>query len=866
MGGKHMAAGTSFESRVGFMLSLVSVAAIIVTAMVVFPEVDENDPEIKHLLKEMDISDINLIQEGRDASDATQKKRSNKLSPHELTEAYIKSTKAMYSTVGNQINDIVGGTEKSITEKAVKAKPAQQVVTQQPAVQVATEQRVTQQKVAADAPTVASKAPTSVQTTTTTTAAEAADTVAAAKVAVSTAVSQDKAVSPPKRKDAEHAAVAAYEASTSKTTGKALKSIAQVNPNLLVPEDNLYEDDQAEDEAPEEMLLQIDGVVEEEAPAVSAVQDDKGAQDVLSELDNTLKELEGARNSAIWDTPQGGEEELLEVEKTSQKKLKAKLQAKAKKKMAESKHKATKKVAKIKKKKAEQLKKKKERALKKVIGAVKLHHTGKVHLANVIKRGKQRVELRMLRAKRRIYNARTHAIKRMEVSEGGKAAIKAARDVRTYVKDGPVREMASKQDKREALKQKMQHLQTKDVKERLKEAYHMADDKDKYRDRLERVGDDVDVARDRYLRRQAEQQDTWAYGPPGINGINTPLPPPAETVETSPAPTAKGHKAMLKAKFQKMMAALKGHPAEKSSSKPSTPEADVEELNTVEAVSGEPWAKQLLEAERALNDDEPVDSTVDSTTSDSPAELLGVRKANSTHHGHHGFYAANKVQKAMLRSMKRRALRWKNRAHDAGQISKHDVTVAKAAANAAADASDAERGASAVSGWYAIRALDKMKIQSDLLNKTHPYHPKPKGAAAKKVGAAVAKAIVAASKNATKPVAVSVLTEARPASTSAVVDKAITDVACPECGEFAKNLMGMGAIKEKPKTISRTRYEAEVEMEKEQEKLRRNAEAHSEFLQEENDKLRHKIDELTETLKIHHVQVTPDHNGVMPLH
>jgi len=853
---------------VGFMLSLVSVAAIIVTAMVVFPEVDENDPEIKHLMKEMDISDINLIQEGRDASDATQKKHNNKLSPHELTEAYIKSTKAMYSTVGNQINDIVGGTEKAmIPEKAVKAKPApaHQVVTQLPAVQVATEQRVTQQKVAKAAPTVAVKAPTPVQTTTT--AAEAVDTVAAAKEVVSTAVSQAKAASPPNNKDAEHAAVAAYEASTSQTTGNALKSIAQANPNLVVPEDNLYEDDQAEDDAPEEMLLQIDGVVEEEAPAVSAVQDDKGAQDVLSELDNTLKELEGARNSAIWDTPQGGEEELLEVEveKPSQKKLKAKLQAKAKKRMAENKHKAAKKAAKIKKKNAEQLKKKKERALKKVIGAVKLHHTGKVHLANVIKRGKQRVELRMLRAKKRIFNARTHAIKRMEVSEGGKAAIKAARDVRTYVKDGPVREIASKQDKKEALKQKMLHLQTKDVKERLKEAYHMADDKDKYKDRVDRIGDDVGVARDRYLRRQAEQQDTWAYGGSGAFGINTPLPPPAETVETSPAPTAKGSKAMLKAKFQKMMAALKGHASKESSSKPPTPEADVEELNTVEAVSGEPWAKQLLEAERALNDDEPLESTVESTGSHTPAELLGVRKGNSSHHGHHGFYEANKVQKSMLRSMKRRALRWKQRAHNAGQISKHDVTVAKAAANAAADASDAERGASAVSGWYAIRALDKMKIQSDLLNKTHPYHPKPKGAAAKKVGAAVAKAIVAASKNATKPVAV--LTEARPASTSSVVDKAITDVACPECGEFAKNLMGMGAINEKPKkTVSRNRYEAEVEMEKEQEKLRRNAEAHSEFLQEENDKLKHKIDELTATLKIHHVKVTPDHNGVSPLH
>jgi len=105
------------------------------------------------------------------------------------------------------------------------------------------------------------------------------------------------------------------------------------------------------------------------------------------------------------------------------------------KKAKKTKLKVLKKLKKLKKRKAMQLAKKKKRAKQEVKPQIHLKNTGISKLKNVIAHGKQRLTSRILRAKSKVIRVRQREIQRMQRSEGGKAAIKAAHQLRRKARD-----------------------------------------------------------------------------------------------------------------------------------------------------------------------------------------------------------------------------------------------------------------------------------------------------------------------------------------------------------------------------------------------------------------------------------------------
>jgi len=151
-----------------------------------------------------------------------------------------------------------------------------------------------------------------------------------------------------------------------------------------------------------------------------------------------------------------------------------------------------------------QMKRQKKRAAKKVTrikekmhkaekAPVSLRRTGQNHLKAVIERGKNRVEKRFMRAKAKIYQEQGRGLQRMQETGTGRAAIRAARKIRVMARDKMTQEAYNKYEEARLVKQKMDDMEIKDMKQGLATKFQNADDVNKFDDRVGKMSDDDHV-------------------------------------------------------------------------------------------------------------------------------------------------------------------------------------------------------------------------------------------------------------------------------------------------------------------------------------------------------------------------------------
>jgi len=112
------------------------------------------------------------------------------------------------------------------------------------------------------------------------------------------------------------------------------------------------------------------------------------------------------------------------------------------------------------------------------------------HLKGVIMRGKDRVQRRFMHAQGKVHHQVSRAIRSMQRTPEGGAAIKAARELRTKAKATRVQYRSWKLTREVDMGKRENEMKEKQLRSEYKTAYHNSDDVDKYDDAVKKVRDD----------------------------------------------------------------------------------------------------------------------------------------------------------------------------------------------------------------------------------------------------------------------------------------------------------------------------------------------------------------------------------------